>query len=81
MLLGMVSREQVCVTRHAVLGFHAAWNLDETGHKVTSTTATRALIDIYPSRIRSWLARHGGLSAQFKYLRGDELASIYPLCR
>ena len=27
MLLGMLSREQVCVTPNAVLGFHAAWNL------------------------------------------------------
>ena len=53
MLLGMLSREQVCVTPNAVLGFHAAWNFDDAGHRVTSTSATQALIDIYPPRIRS----------------------------
>ena len=81
MLLGMLSRDQVCVTPNAVLGFHAAWNFDDSGHKVTSASATQALIDIYPPRIRSWLAKRGGLSPHMKYLRGSELASIYPACR
>jgi hypothetical protein len=81
MLLGMLSRDQVCVTSNAVLGFHAAWNFDDNGHKVTSASATQALIDIYPPRIRSWLQRRGGLSPHMKYLRGHELASIYPMCR
>ena len=81
MLLGMLSRDQVCVTPNAVLGFHAAWNFDDSGHKVTSASATQALIDIYPPRIRSWLAKRGGLSPHMKYLRGHELASIYPACR
>jgi hypothetical protein len=81
MLLGMLSREQVCVTPHAVLGFHAAWNFDDTGHRVTSASATQALIDIYPPRIRTWLARRGGLSPRMKFLRGQELASMYPICR
>jgi hypothetical protein len=62
MLLGMLPRDQVCVTSNAVLGFHAAWNFDDGGHRVTSASATQALIDIYPPRIRSWIARRGGLS-------------------
>jgi len=81
MLLGMLSRDQVCVTRKAVLGFHAAFNFDEAGHRVTNTTATRALMGIYPPEIRSWLARRGGLSLQMKLLHGQKLASMYPLCR
>ena len=81
MLLGMLSRDQVCVTPNAVLGFHAAWNFDDAGHRVTSASATQALIDIYPPRIRSWLAKRGGLSPHMKYLRGHELATIYPACR
>src|SRR5215471_13721240 len=40
MLLGMLSRDQVCVTPNAVLGFHAAWNFDDSGHRVTSASAT-----------------------------------------
>src|ERR1700755_1032106 len=38
MLLGMLPREQVCVTPNAVLGFHAAWNFDDSGKRVTSTS-------------------------------------------
>src|SRR5215469_9777993 len=39
MLLGMLPRDQVCVTPNAVFGFHAAWNFDDNGHRVTSTSA------------------------------------------
>jgi len=80
MLLGMVPREQVCITPRAVLGFHAAWNFDESGRRVTSTSATRALYDVYPARVRSWIAHRGGLSPQMKYMRGRDLAGMYPMC-
>lgn len=81
MLLGMLSRDRVCVTPRAVLGFHAAWNRDAAGRQVTSGPATQTLLDTYPHHIRSWLAQHGGLSPQIKVLRGRELASMYPPCR
>src|SRR5258707_13775574 len=81
MLLGMLPRDQVCVTHNAVLGFHAAWNYNGHGRRVTSAVATQALIDIYPPPIRSWLARRGGLSPTMKFLRGRELAAMYPACR
>src|SRR3981081_376302 len=81
MLLGMLPREQVCVTQNAVLGFHAAWNFDDTGHRVTSASATQALIDIYPPRIRTWISRRGGLSPHMKLLRGRELSTMYATCR
>lgn len=80
MVLGILPREQVCVTHNAVLGFHAAWNYNGNGRRVTSAVATQALIDIYPPPIRSWLARRGGLSPHMKFLRGRELAAMYPAC-
>ncbi len=80
MLLGMLPRGQVCVTPNAVLGFHAAWNFDESGRRVTSSEATRALLDIYPARVRGWIARRGGLSPNLKLMRGRELAAMYPMC-
>jgi len=80
MALGMLSRDQVCVTPNAVLGFHAAWNFDEAGRRVTSASATHALLDTYPSRVRSWIARRGGLTPQLKLLRGRELAAMFPMC-
>ena len=77
MLLGLLPRSQVCVTPRAVFGFHAAWNFDDGGRRVTSPTATHALLDLYPSHVRGWIAKHGGLSPQLKYMRGRE---IYPAC-
>jgi hypothetical protein len=76
----MLPRDQVCVTPNAVLGFHAAWNFDESGRRVTSASATRTLYDIYPTRVRSWIAHRGGLQPQMKFLRGRELAAMYPAC-
>jgi hypothetical protein len=81
MLLGMLPRQQVCVTPNAVFGFHSAWNYDDTGHRVTSVAATQALIDIYPQTIRTWIARRGGLSPRMKFMRGRELSTLYPVCQ
>ena len=80
MLLGMLSRDQVCVTPNAVMGFHAAWNFDESGRRVTSPSATQALMDVYPQSVRSWIAHRGGLSPQLKFMRGRELSAMYPSC-
>jgi hypothetical protein len=80
MLLGMLSRDQVCVTPNAVLGFHAAWNFDDNGRRVTSVGATQELFDIYPQPVRSWIARRGGLSPHMKFLRGRALTALYPMC-
>lgn len=80
MVLGLVPRNRVCATPNAVLGFHAAWQPDGTGGRVTSAPATRALLDTYPSSIRAWIARRGGLTSQMMFLRGRELAAYVPLC-
>jgi hypothetical protein len=80
MLLGMLPRGQVCVTPRAVLGFHAAWNFDESGQRVTSASATHTLLEIYPPSVRHWIAQRGGLSPHMKLLRGRTLATMYPMC-
>jgi hypothetical protein len=80
MVLGLVPRNRVCATPRAVLGFHAAWRPDGNGGRVTSGEATRALMSVYPSHVRSWIARRGGLSPQMKYLQGRELAAMVPTC-
>ena len=80
MLLGMLPRSQVCVTPRAVLGFHAAWNFDDSGQRVTSASATQTLLDIYPPGVRHWIAQRGGLSPRMKLLRGRALAAMYPMC-
>ena len=31
-VLGAIPHDKICVTSHAALGFHAAWDLDDEGH-------------------------------------------------
>jgi hypothetical protein len=80
MVLGILPRNQVCVTPKAVLGFHAAWRPDASGNKVPSLGGTQLLWDVYPKHIRKWIARRGGLSPHMIMLRGRELAAMYPSC-
>jgi len=80
LLLGIIPRERICVTPRARLGFHAAWKPDAAGHKRLSEAGTKALWDIYPANVRSWLSRRGGLKPQMVYLSGSELASMYATC-
>jgi hypothetical protein len=80
LVLGTVPKERICVTSRANLGFHAAWNLAPGGRAVYSEEGTRLLWEVYPTQIRSWIRRKGGLTRQMIFLRGKELASMYPLC-
>ena len=81
MVLGVIPRDRICVTRRARLGFHAAWHPGQNGRPVTSRGGTQLLMDVYPPEVKSWLERRGGLSPRMLYLYGRELASMYPACR
>ena len=81
LVLGVVPRDRICVTSRARLGFHAAWNPDGSGRPVLSHAGTKALWDLYPGQVRSWLKKHGGLKPKMVYLSGAELMSMYPVCR
>jgi hypothetical protein len=77
----LLPRNQVCVTRRAVLGFHAASYYDDARRSLVPTRAgTRLVMRIYPPQIRSWIARHGGLTPRLIGLRGRELAALYNTC-
>jgi len=79
---GLVPRDQVCVTRRAVLGFHAASYYDDARRSLVPTRAgTQLVLRLYPAEIRGWIDRHGGLTPQIKTLRGRELAALYNFCR
>jgi hypothetical protein len=79
MVLGAVSHDQICVTSHARLGFHAAFDLGAKG-STTNLEATQLLYSQYPSPVLNWIAAHGGLKSQMIYLRGKELMSMYRSC-
>lgn len=81
MVLGVIPRERICVTRRAQLGFHAAWHPGKKGRPVTSAGGTQLLMEIYPEHVRSWINERGGLSQRMLILSGRELAAMYPTCR
>ena len=81
LVLMMVPEERICVTRRAVLGFHAARSIDRRGRMYAEPEASREVEAAYPTPVREWIARRGGLTSRLLLLRGRELAAIYPRCR
>lgn len=79
-VLGSVPHDKICVTSRANLGFHAAWDFGAGGRPVTNVEATRMLYEMYPSSIRSWISKRGGLKPRMIFLRGKELQSLYRPC-
>ncbi len=80
LVLGIVPRNRICVTRRATLGFHAAWMPGPNGRPVPSSVGTQALWDMYPQHVRQWINSRGGLSSKMMFLRGRELMAMYPEC-
>lgn len=81
LVLGIVPRSKICVTRRATLGFHAAWMPGPHGKPVPSSVGTQALWDMYPAHVRQWINSRGGLTSKMMFLRGRELMAMYPECR
>jgi hypothetical protein len=80
LLLGSVPRDKICFTEQASLGFHSAWQFDDSGRPVASPSWTRVLWQNYPRPIRTWIMRHGGLTPHMIFLRGEALSALYPRC-
>jgi len=81
LVLMTVPSERICVTRRAVLGFHAARSMDRRGRLYAEPDASKAVHEAYPEPIRNWISRHGGLTSRMLLLRGRELTAFYPSCR
>jgi hypothetical protein len=81
LVLSMVPNERICVTRRAILGFHAARSIDRRGRTYAEPEASELVLEAYPSPVRSWILRRGGLTSRLLLLRGRELTAIYPSCR
>jgi hypothetical protein len=80
MLLGEIPRNRICVTPRAVLEFHTAWDPTAAGGQVANSAGNQILWSTYPSDVRQWISRHGGLRTEILSLRGPELAAMYPAC-
>ena len=81
LVLSTVPGNRICVTRRAVLGFHAARSIDRRGRMYAEPEASRMVLEAYPVAVRDWISRRGGLTSRLLLLRGRELAAIYPTCR
>lgn len=81
LVLSVVPSDRICVTRRAVLGFHAARSMDRRGRLYAEPEASELVLEAYPAAVRNWIRRRGGLSSHLLLLRGRELAAIYPSCR
>jgi hypothetical protein len=79
-ILGAVPHDKICVTSHASLGFHAAWDFGTNGRAVTNPEATHMLYSMYPSPVRRWIAQRGGLRSNMIFLRGKQLQAMYRPC-
>lgn len=83
LVLVAVPRNRICVTRRAILGFHAAKVVDLNGEEYPTEAqqATRVFAASYPAPIRAWINQHGGLTRKPIFLYGKTLWAMYPLCR
>ena len=81
LVLSLVPGERICVTRRAVLGFHAARSVDRRGRFYAEPEASEAVLQAYPAPVRDWIRSRGGLTSRLLLLKGRDLAAIYPRCR
>jgi hypothetical protein len=81
LVLSIVPNNRICVTRRAILGFHAARSIDRRGRMYAEPEASELVLEAYPAAVRGWIRRHGGLTSRLLMLRGRELTAIYPACR
>ena len=83
LVLGIVPLNRICVTPRASLGFHAAYydRAYTFGVKVTSYAGTNDLMSYYPSTVKDWIRRKGGLTPDMKKVRnGPELWAMIDPC-
>jgi hypothetical protein len=81
LVLSLVPNERICVTRRAVLGFHAARSIDRRGRLYAEPEASQLVLQAYPASVQGWIRRRGGLTSRLLLLRGRELTALFPTCR
>lgn len=70
MILGHVSRDRICVTPEARLGFRLA----------AAPAGTARLWKSYPTDIKVWVMRNGGLAREALWLRAPEVYRFFRIC-
>jgi hypothetical protein len=80
LVVGILPPDRVCVTKKALLGFHAAWSPTSNGGKVLVPSQTRRMLKIYPAALRGWITRNGGLKSNMIFLQGRQLNTMVRPC-
>jgi hypothetical protein len=52
LVLSIVPSDRICVTRRAVLGFHAARSMDRRGRMYAEPAASELVLEAYPAAVR-----------------------------
>jgi len=81
LVLSAVPEDRICITRRAILGFHAARRLDEGGQLYAAPHETRRLAATYPAPIRSWIRTQRRPDGKTAFFELTPLAAFYRLCR
>jgi len=70
MVIGHLNREHICVTPEGRFGFRLA----------DLPRGTAALWRSYPTDIKVWLSRNGGLTRQLIWMRAPEIYRFFRQC-
>src|SRR5438552_5320676 len=60
LVLSVVPDDRICVTRRAILGFHAARSIDRRGRLYAEPEASALVLEAYPASVRGWIRHRGG---------------------
>lgn len=71
----MVPKQRICVTKTAELWFHQASRFGQR-HEV----GTQMMLATYPAAVKDWIRARGGLSEEFKVMKGADLAVRFRIC-
>src|ERR1700686_777038 len=55
LVLDLVPNDRICVTRRAILGFHAARSIDRRGRVYAEPEASEVVLAAYPAAVRDWI--------------------------
>lgn len=83
LVLGIVPLNRICVTPRASLGVHEAY-IDKrwtAGIRIASAEGTADLLTYYPTPLKRWINKRGGLKPQMQHVKnGPDLWDIVDPC-
>jgi len=77
-IVASLPKDQVCVTARASLAVHMATTEDG---RLDVEYTQKAVKKYYPPALQEWIKKHGGLEQEPKYVKGDDLLTIFNPCK